>query len=274
MNKRILTWVPYYSIESSKDALMSSVGNNRISNIITDIGLQFWSVDFSGNLTLINNNLVDDINWFIEFSRVNNIRLHLTVVNKDESVFDWSVVKGIVKPKIRAKFISQLIEEMSKYNLDGIDLDLEGDDYTCIDVDNDRLSFKLMVDELKECLNDIDKLLNINSPPDNRYCAPKSDWWEDWNTDSIVSMVYDNANINDNTEYINQVNNAPSDNEFFIGFPVWLNEWSGESVNTHLSECIRYNCNIALWAIHHIIDENTWKDANIWSMLYKYKENC
>ncbi len=84
--------------------------------------------------------------------------------------------------------MKSLVAEMDRLELDGIDLDLEGNG----SLDQDRAVFAGFVKKLAAVLEPRGKLLTVDSFHSPCFNAPHMGWWEDWKgqVDAIHPMGY------------------------------------------------------------------------------------
>ena len=101
--------------------------------------------------------------------------------------WDWDLAKRAFDTN-RTAFIHALVAEMEKFQLDGIDLDLEGEG----DFDADRAAYAVFVKELSALIKAKGKLLTIDTFHSPCHNAPNMSWWKDWlgQIDALHSMGY------------------------------------------------------------------------------------
>ena len=158
--------------------------NSKVAEGLTRIGLQLWNPSTDGRSLVFapinkHGDLVTpgDVIRFRNWAKAKNIQVLLTVYNNSQVIekWDWALAKRAFLNN-RVDFSTELIKEMNKYELDGIDLDLEGEG----NHDKDRSAYAIFIKELSLQLKAQAKLLTIDSfhsPCDN---APNMSWWGDW----------------------------------------------------------------------------------------------
>lgn len=290
---QIMGWVPAYGLAESMAALES---NSKIGEGLTRLGLQLWNPSVDGRSLVFapisrSGKLVgpDDVIRFRNWARARHIKVFLTVYNNSQVMekWDWSLAKRAFADN-GADFSAALIREMNKYELDGIDLDLEGEG----DLDKDRVAYSLFVNELSKLLKEHGKLLAIDSfhsPCDN---APNMSWWGDWlgKVDAIHSMGYQDlyegsietftppgkpiceggANIfkySWQLQYGLSLGYKPE--QISMGMPTWLNNWGkgglGTDLTDHLREVQALGMGIALWDLQ--LAGQKWRSADTWGAI-------
>lgn len=282
----VQAWVPDYGVEQAKAGLEKSYDGIKASSVLTHLALQYWNVRDTGGA--YNRNSDADVEWFVNYGKANGIRVLLTVVNAGPGLdgkigFDWFLTRKACYGANAAKTIKELLSEMDRYQLDGIDLDIEGEDgdggpFTT----DDRQQYALFVNTLADSVHARGKVLHISTYPTNGYGAPKVSWWADWagKIDAINPMGYDYTGKNGtgSAAYPYNQNIALGDgyqqDQFMSGLPVWLDTWKGISAVDHVSwiaDSMPKPSGIALWDIHHLESEGTWTDPKIWQALQKIK---
>ena len=114
----------------------------------------------------------------------------LTVYNNSQVInrWDWQWARRAFAEHPE-EFTAALVAAVDKWELDGVDLDLEGEG----DFSADRAAYASFVHQLSAALKAKGKLLTVDSfhsPCDN---APNMRWWSDWVGDvaTIHSMGYE-----------------------------------------------------------------------------------
>lgn len=291
---QVMGWVPAYGMAESMIALES---NPKIATGLTRIGLQFWNPSADGRelvLAAINKEgeLVrpEDVVRFRDWAKKHSIKVFLTVYNNSQvsGKWDWALAKRAFAEN-REAFSAALLQEMTKYGLDGIDLDLEGEG----DHDGDRAAYALFVSELSRELRKRQKMLTIDSfhsPCDN---APNMRWWRDWlgQVDAIHSMGYEDLYQGSTStftpkgraqcekgahifKYSWQLRYAMmagyQPQQILMGAPTWLDSWGkgglGVDPVSHVREVQALGMGIALWDLQ--LSGQTWRDTKTWEAIH------
>ena len=269
----IMSWVPPYAISQSQSAAQADFGLCDAADGLTRVGLQFWTPNSDGSIKYANHEFYtpqdSDVNWWKNWGAANNIEIFLTVYN-NTGTWNWPLARSAFASN-RSTFVSSLIAELDRLDLDGIDLDLEG----IGSLNSDRADFNLFVHELWLQLQARGKKLTIDS---FHYIwnAPNQDWWSDWvgKVDNIHSMGYDDL-FEGGTSYqpysFQQqagITAGYEGNLISMGMPSFLTNWgvsSGRGTNAiaHVEE-VRYDLNvptgIAIWDMQL----SQWQNSDLW----------
>jgi hypothetical protein len=266
-----------------------------VKSALSRVGLQFWNISSKGSVSL-SNSTTADVQWFVNWGKQNNIKILLTVVNYglDEhnyNGFDWTLVRAACYGTQGNILISNLLSEVDKYDLAGIDLDFEGEygqggPFT----NDDKMKYAVFVNNLCDSLHSRGKLCTIDSYPDNQWGAPKPDWWSSWKDriDAIHTMGYTSSYWSSPTEesYQGQQNLAIkagiSPQKLLMGMPMWVDKWAGSDSNigttnvdnlNFIHNCLQYQTGIALWDIHTPVgvikgtSTHPWSTGAVWQLI-------
>jgi GH18 family chitinase len=131
--------VGYYSLQSAMTDTLSKVPFDKV----THINLWFLNPDSTGNFTQD----LASLEPFINAAHAKNVKVLASIGGGSSHPYYHS----ILKEDKRAAFINNLVSVVLKYNLDGIDVDLEGSD-----IDENYESF---VTELAAALRSRNKMI-------------------------------------------------------------------------------------------------------------------
>ncbi len=277
----IMAWVPPYAITECETVVESDFGECNVSDGLTRVGLQFWIPNSDGSISYqdLGSGHPDDVDvaWWRSWCTTNGIECLLTIYNNDGS-WNWDLALSAFADN-RATFVSALISEMVRLDLDGVDIDLEGDG----DYESDRTAFDQFIHDLWVELDALGKVLTINS---YHYIwnAPNQNWWADWvgEVSNIHSMGYHDL-YEGGTGY--QKYSFQQDagysagyagNSVLMGMPSWLADWGvsagyGTSAQAHIQE-VRYALTeptgIAIWDLQLA----AWQDSDIWCEIVALRE--
>ena len=301
----VVGWIPAYGIEKSREALNA---DPAIAQGLTRIGLQFWNpsadgkslvfapVDESGKL--VTENQVREI---AAWAKERKIQVLLTVYNNSQVMkkWDWTLARRAFADHPK-HFASVLIQEMKKYDLDGIDLDLEGEGH----LDSDRKAYAAFVASLSRQLRQQGKFLTVDSFHSPCVNAPNMSWWPDWRgkVDAIHSMGYQDlyeGSVATFTPEGGQVceNGAAmfkyswqlqyglqagyQKHQIVMGFPTWLDTWGdgdqvaqggiGAGVLDHIQEAKKLGVGMALWDLQ--LAAPKWRQAETWKAIQALREH-
>src|SRR5262249_2426779 len=128
----VIGWVAPYAMDASMRALEATPG---AAAGLTRMGLQFWNPGADGTpgglaATDKTGQPVPpaDVRRFRDWARQRGIAVLLTVYNNSSVTerWDWTLARNAFLLH-RADFVRGLVDEMDRYQLDGIDIDLEGE---------------------------------------------------------------------------------------------------------------------------------------------------
>jgi len=287
-----MTWVPSYNRDVSKSMIQSQFGGYGPSTGLSRIGLQWWSLTTNGDLRRVEEfGKINDeeISFYTDWAKGNDIKVLLCIYNGVKE-WDWSLAKkGFIENK--NNLIQQLVNEVDKYHLDGIDVDLEGLVPTN---KKERQKFKSFIKELSLQLRKRGKLLTVDTFHSPLFNSPNLSWWEDWvgDIDGVHSMGYQDL-FEGSTHTFNHVSGylfryswqqnyglklgyKPS--QIFMGLPSDVNSWGSGGVGTtalnHIHECINSGSSIAIWDIQLLggKGQHGWQSAEVWKTLTKFVE--
>ncbi|CAN5895887.1 hypothetical protein BH11PSE12_BH11PSE12_13590 [soil metagenome] len=289
----VMAWIPAYGVRASMEQLEA---HQDIGSGLTRLGLQFWNPRDDGRgLVLAPTGKdgvlvsVDEVVRIRDWARQRHIKVLLTVYNNSQVAdhWDWALAKRGFADNQDA-FASALVAEMYRYDLDGIDLDLEGEG----EHESDRVAYAQFVKNLAGKLSNQGKLLTIDSfhsPCDN---APNMGWWGDWlgHVNTIHSMGYQDLYEGSTTaftpsgrgvcengaaifkyswqlQYGLKLGYRPD--QILMGMPTWLDAWGvGELASgpsDHVREIQKLGAGIALWDLQLLGQQ--WRTSATWDAI-------
>jgi len=272
---QVMGWVPAYGIDASMKALN---GSPAIGQAMTRIGLQFWNPSNDGRGVVLAP--VDatgkpvtaaSVKQVAQWARAHNVQPLLTVYNNSQVInrWDWQWARRAFAEH-PDEFAAALVAAVDKWDLDGVDLDLEGEG----DFGADRAAYGAFVHQLSAALKSKGKLLTIDSfhsPCDN---APNMRWWSDWVGDvaTIHSMGYEDLYEGSNATFTPEGRPVCENgatlfryswqldwgmkagyrrDQIVMGMPTWVDTWGsggiGPSVVDHLREVRALGGGVGLW---------------------------
>jgi uncharacterized repeat protein (TIGR02543 family) len=292
----VLAWVQNGYGAACYSNLQQSYGGVSPKDVLTAVAVQFWLLSSNGTLQAASDptNLRSIVSW----AHNNSIKVLLTVYNANgngDSGWDWDggVKAAISNPN---NFVSALMSEVSTYNLDGIDLDLEGYNVAQGDL---RSPFSSFISSLSSQLKASSKILTVcttGDVPDSPDNVPNSDWWKDWvgKVDFVHTMLYaegGGANLegtdpnvagDDQYYYSTQQQIGVSDgypaSAISMGLPSFDSDGSSSDAaswnqgwSTHFDQCLAINASVCFWDME-LLDAN-WKSGALWTKLKQFKSN-
>jgi hypothetical protein len=289
-----MSWVPPYGIDQSKTILQSNFGDYSPSNGLTRLGLQFWIPTMSGGV--VKQTVFDikdsDVEWFTNWGNDNGAEVLLCVYNvvidDDGGEWDWGLAVSAFDDN-RSTFVSNLVETMHTYSLDGIDIDLEG--IIAQPTNSDRLAFKLFLEELSAKLKPLGKTLTVDTFHSPFWNAPNMSWWEDWPdlVDAVHVMGYADlfegstqvvGGISGLFKYSWQQNygleTGLRPEQISLGLAGWKSDWGydgrGSNYLAHIEECIHdcaFPASVCIWDIqlNGSGGATNWRSSVVWERL-------
>ena len=272
---QVMGWVPAYGIDASMKTLNATPA---IGQAMTRIGLQFWNPSNDGRGVVLAP--VDatgkpvtaaSVKQVAQWARAHGVQPLLTVYNNSQVInrWDWQWARRAFAEHPE-EFTAALVAAVDKWDLDGVDLDLEGEgDFTA-----DRASYGAFVHQLSSALKAKGKLLTVDSfhsPCDN---APNMRWWGDWVGDvaTIHSMGYEDLYEGSNATFTPEGRPVCENGatlfryswqldwglkagyrreQIVMGMPTWVDTWGsggiGPGVVDHLREMRALGGGVGLW---------------------------
>jgi hypothetical protein len=287
---QVMGWVPAYGIEASMRALGSTPA---IGQSLTRIGLQFWNpapdgkgvvfapVDATGKpVTPANVRILQ------RWAHAHGVQALLTVYNNSQVInrWDWTLARRAFAQH-PGEFTAALLVVVDAYQLDGVDLDLEGEG----DLSADRAAYARFVHALSAALKAKGKLLTIDSfhsPCDN---APNMRWWGDWvgEVAAVHSMGYEDLYEGSKATFTPEgkpvceggaalfryswqleygMHAGYRRDQIVMGLPTWMDNWGsggmGSSVVDHLREVRALGAGVGLWDLQ--LAAPAWTKSATW----------
>ncbi len=272
---QVMGWVPAYGIEASMKALSASPA---IGQAMTRLGLQFWNPSVDGRGVVFAP--VDatgrpvtaaDVKRLQGWARSHNVQPLLTVYNNSQVInrWDWPLARRAFAEHPE-EFAAALVAAVDKWDLDGVDLDLEGEGALAAD----RAPFAAFVHQLAAALKAKGRILTVDSfhsPCDN---APNMRWWSDWTGDvaTIHSMGYEDLYEGSKATFTPEgrpvceggamlfryswqlewgMKAGYRRDQIVMGMPTWVDAWGsgglGPNVVDHLREVRALGAGVGLW---------------------------
>jgi hypothetical protein len=268
----VMTWVPPYAVSRCNTRLTESFGGVGMKDVLTHLGLQFWRPTRDGGLVRAGpTNEVSDavITGLRDWGRTNGVRVLLCVYNHVQS-WDWTLARaGFAEHPDR--FIAALIAGMDRLQLDGVDVDLEGNG----SFDADKEAFVAFIRQLSAQLHAKGKHLTVDTFS-YQWNAPNQTWWKDLlpHVDALTTMGYAEigANAPEWRSYASQKTAAGEQaSKLMIGLPSGRNEWRGNDVMEHL-QWLKDDGRVGLSFWDAQVRADAWRKAEVWNVLKDIRE--
>jgi hypothetical protein len=265
-SKRIvMTWVPPYAVEKCAARLRENFGDRGMKDGLTHLGLQFWTPTLSGGVERPHKTTNDaTVKELRDWAHSQGIRVMLCVYNGGK-IWDWPLARAgfAGHPK---EFADNLIAEMERLGLDGVDLDLEGNG----DFEKDKEAYVRFVGELSRRLRQQGKQLTVDSFS-YKWNAPNQGWWKDLLplVDGLTTMGYEEigAHASEWRAYEAQcAASGPDAAKLMIGMPTDKSRWQGGEALDHL-KWVREEgrVGVALWDAQ--LPSPAWRTKEMWAIL-------
>jgi hypothetical protein len=271
-----MTWVPPYAVGASKARLNESFGGIGMKDGLTDLGLQFWEPlpDGSGIVRVQRGDDTSDaaVAAFRDWGRAHGVRVLLCVYNYNVATesWDWPWARSAFATH-PDQFAGSLIAEMERLDLDGIDLDLEGNG----SLEGDKEVYLQFVRDLSARLRQRNKRLTIDTFA-YVWHAPNQGWWKDLFplVDGINSMGYEEigAGAEEWRAFAAQEVASGADvGKLMLGMPAYKDEWRGKPALEHLRWLRdRGRAGLSLWDSK--LDGAAWRTREAWAIVSELRD--
>jgi hypothetical protein len=287
---QVMGWVPAYGIEASMKALTATPGPGQA---MTRIGLQFWNpapdgrgvvfapVDATGKPVNAAN-----VRQVQRWARTHGVQPLLTVYNNSQvsNLWDWPLARRAFADHPE-EFSAALLAAVDAYQLDGVDLDLEGEG----DFGADRAAYAAFVRMLSAALRAKGRILTIDSFHSPCANAPNMRWWGDWVGDvaTIHSMGYEDLYEGNKASFTPEgkpvceggaalfryswqldygMRAGYRRDQIVMGMPTWVDRWGsggiGPGLVDHLREVRALGAGVGLWDLQ--LSAPGWTRSATW----------
>ncbi len=275
-----MTWVPPYAVSAAKARLNESFEGIGIKDSLTDLALQFWqpTPDGCGVQRVQRGDDTSDtaILQLRDWGRAHGIRVLLCVYNYsvEQQAWDWPAALTAFADHPE-EFAESLVAELERLDLDGIDLDLEGNGPIQNDnpLDSDKEAYLRFIRDLSARVRVRGKRLTVDTFA-HVWHAPNQTWWKDLFplVDCINSMGYDEIGASAVEgeawrSYAAQ-ESASGDQvgKLMLGLPSFKDEWLGNSAIEHLRWLRdRGRAGLSLWDSQ--LEAAAWQTHEAWALI-------
>ncbi len=263
----VMTWVPPYAVEKSRARLNEEFGGIGMKDALTHIALQFWVPTKAGGIERPSKygKITDEtIGGFRAWTRSHGIRMMLCVYNGVDG-WDWALARSAFADH-PTELVNALIAEMERLDLDGIDLDLEGNG----SLDGDKKAFTSFCRSLSERVRAKGKQLTVDSFS-HIWNAPNQTWWPELLplVDSLTTMGYEEtgAHAKQWRSYAAQKKAAGEHTgRLLMGLPSNKQRWQDESAIEHIrSIADGTGTGLAVWDAQ--LESPAWRTKEVWSLI-------
>ena len=263
----VMTWVPPYAVGKSHARLRESFDGVGMKDALTHLGLQFWVPTKDGGIARAGRaNETSDaaIAEFRDWGRANGVRVLLCIYNGTRG-WDWLLARaGFAEHP--EKFINALIAEVDRLQLDGVDVDLEGNG----SFDADKAAYVAFIRKLSKRLHAQGRHLTVDTFS-YKWHAPNQAWWKELlpHVDGLTTMGYEElgATASEWRGYAFQKSAAGwRASRLMIGLPAGRNEWRGNTLMEHLHWLKKDGkVGVSFWDAQ--VKADAWRKAEVWKML-------
>lgn len=264
----VMTWVPPYAVVQCKARLTTSFDGVGMKDALTHLGLQFWKPTTNGGLAFAGrSNEVSDavIGELRDWGHSNGVRVLLCVYNAVAGKWDWSLARaGFAENP--DKFSNALLTEVQRLQLDGVDIDLEGNGLQ----EADKEAFVAFVRNLSKALYAQNRHLTVDTFS-YKWNAPNQTWWKDLlpHVDALTTMGYQEigADAPEWRSYAAQ-KAAAGDHaaKLMIGLPSGRGEWHGNGVTEQL-EWLKADGQVGVSFWDAQVRSAAWQKPEVWKTL-------
>jgi hypothetical protein len=268
-----MTWVPPYATSNCLDRLNESFDGVGMKNGLTHLGLQFWRPSEKGQIKLVNDfKPIDDatIIQFRKWGKTNNVRVLLCVYNGYKNGWNWELAKSSFD-MYRKQFISALVSETVRLQLDGVDIDFEGKGTR----DEDKKFFFDFIKELSFALKSNGKELTVDSFA-YKWNAPNQGWWKMMlpHIDALHVMGYSETGSKSagwrSYDFLKAAAGKDS-SKLLIGVPSHASNWEKASVQEHLEWIAKEpSVGLAIWDAQ--LKDPKWRAKEIWQTISRIRQ--
>ena len=261
----VLTWVPPYHVAEAKQILSMSFGSLGAADGISQIALQFWLTN-GGSLNLDQVNEAD-ITWFHDWARQHGVQILLCVDNNIGGTWNWSEAERSFKDNGPA-FAAAIVAEISKRDLDGVNLDLEG----LVDATaDDKTAYVQLTQTLATALHPLGKVVTVDSFFSAQYNAPNVSWWPELLpvVDGVTSMGYDQSGMSVDYQFL-ATSALPAPQKLTLGVPGYSDNWQGNTVSQQLGWIVSQGqIGVGIWDAS--FGASGWYTQDVWTQLKTIK---
>jgi hypothetical protein len=260
----VTIWIPSYAIAKCQEQLDT---NPAIADAITHLALQFWQPTSTGGVELVTKWQANPaaVASLRDWARARGVRAMLCIYNAAGGKWDWPLARAAFADH-PDELVKNLVAEVERHNLDGVDLDLEG--IGSFDADKD--AYILFVEKLAAALRQRNKQLTVDTFA-YKWNAPNQSWWPDLfpHVDGIASMGYEETGSTapEWHAYAAQRDAAGVHaNKLQIGMPSSKDAWHGNTAIEQLN-WVREDgkTGVAIWDAQ--LRGSAWRKRELWDIL-------
>ena len=267
----VITWVAPYRVDAAKAMLQKDFGGGGMKDGLTWLALQFWVT--SGPQVVQDGNVAgagfdDKVKWFRDWGHSHGVKVTLCVTDF-VGTWNWPEASRSFNAN-RAAFVSALVAEAVRLELDGVELDLEGNvEATAAESDG----YVAFATDLSSALHAKGKTVTVASFA-AQWNAPNWKWWPDLMkaVDGVTSMGYESAGKGSTNGYAypDQKKHAVPPEKLMIGMPGNMAAWEGNTVIEQL-DWVAADGSVGVGIWDCAMDNAAWQTAAVWQRLGKIR---
>jgi hypothetical protein len=267
----VISWVAPYRIDQTKAMLQRDFGGVGMKDGLTWLALQFWVTNGPGivqDANVAGPSFDNTVKWFRDWGHANGIKVTLCVTDYVGS-WNWAEARRSFIDN-RAAFVKALVAEADRLELDGVELDLEGELEISIAEMN---AYNAFAAELGTALHAKGKTLTAASYP-AQWNAPNWKMWPELlkHVDGVATMGYEQTGKDSKNgfNYADQKAKAPVPEKLMIGMPGHHGTWEGNTVLEQLDWVVKDGfVGVGIWDAS--LADAAWQTAAVWNKLKAIK---
>jgi hypothetical protein len=263
----VMTWVPSYAVAQSKARLQESFDGAGMKDALTHLGLQFWVPAKEGGIARAgrtNDTSDAAIAGLRDWGHTNGVRVLLCVYDHVKS-WDWTLARaGFARNPDR--FTEALLTEVDRLQLDGVDVDLEGNG----SFEADKDAFIAFIRRLSEKLHARSRHLTVDTFS-HKWNAPNQTWWKELlpHVDGLTTMGYEELGLKA-PEWRGYAFQKAAAGELaaklMIGLPSGRKAWRGNTVMEHL-QWLKDDGGVGMSFWDAQVNSDAWRKPDVWKTL-------
>ena len=300
----VTIWVPPYYISECKNTVDMDFGGIKMKDAITNLALQFWTPNpdnpgqvvfqpkYAGSSSSKVND--DNVRWFVNWGKTNKVPVILCIYNSmkqssGSEMWDWQLVHNSISSTYRTSFVKSILAQVDKFDLDGVDIDFEGND-SKYDVDwlrADSTNFYTFSQQLADSLHKRGKIVNV-AVFNDKWNVPGILWWQKLLKiyDGVETMGYTSATAPisgseaahkyqyDTLMTVAKQGGVNRGRKLMIGLPSDATSWKGTTLDANLDWLLKNGkmsdtSTVGLCIWDAALKSSAWRTKAVWEKVAK-----